>query len=121
MLRTPSRSTLFPYTTLFRSAVRADEELRQVVARDVLHHLAAALHDRALGGHDRDTDEQIARRPVEVPPRPRGVRREHATDRCPLGIGGIERGPPAAAGERRLEPPHPHAGLDRDRQVPRLL
>src|SRR3989441_8209999 len=117
MIRRPPRSTLFPYTTLFRStgdqigrhegahrcapvfqsieadahqalvvrtwpeleggldddrerAVRADEELRQVVARDVLHHLAAALHDRPFGGHDRDTDEQIARRPVEGPPRP---------------------------------------------------
>src|SRR3712207_8759194 len=48
MIRRPPRSTLFPYTTLFRSAVRADElaashvghrggvELRQRAALDVL-------------------------------------------------------------------------------------
>src|SRR5256885_12098865 len=56
MIRRPPRSTLFPYTTLFRSAERAvtlarDEERRKraVIARDVhadelAHRLEVALH-----------------------------------------------------------------------------
>src|SRR3712207_8615618 len=51
MIRRPPRSTLFPYTTLFRSA-------RRVVARR--EHLgrqqAAGAEDRALGRPGRDGD-----------------------------------------------------------------
>src|SRR2546428_3916630 len=34
MIRRPPRSTLFPYTTLFRSKQRSDEEPRNVELRD---------------------------------------------------------------------------------------
>src|SRR3712207_7248440 len=62
MIRRPPRSTLFPYTTLFRSSVRVR-----------LHEASAALpdpgrqhrseegeqpegHERRLGAHDREPD-----------------------------------------------------------------
>src|SRR3712207_7521350 len=49
MIRRPPRSTLFPYTTLFRS--RGREEADQV--QGPRRQLTAAEHDRA-GGLDRD-------------------------------------------------------------------
>src|SRR5256885_10685279 len=48
MIRRPQRSTLFPYTTLFRSPVQHAEQLqilpaaRQVVQADLLHREADA-------------------------------------------------------------------------------
>src|SRR5256885_10786120 len=49
MIRRPPRSTLFPYTTLFRSHVlhQLGGELRVQVAGFAFHHLGAvhALHD----------------------------------------------------------------------------
>src|SRR5688572_30863469 len=57
MLRRPPRSTLFPYTTLFRSEAIADREGRvrgaRVVARDPVFELgravAAAAHEDGPG------------------------------------------------------------------------
>src|SRR2546429_5760913 len=43
MIRRPPRSTLFPYTTLFRSVGRLDASLKRF--EEALSHLAAA-HDR---------------------------------------------------------------------------
>ena len=62
-------------------AVRADEELGQVVAGHVLHDLAAAAHERAVGGDDRESDEEIAHGAVEMAPRAGGVGRDHAAER----------------------------------------
>src|SRR2546430_11121489 len=44
MIRPPPRSTLFPYTTLFRSKVgrQAEQGLRQVIERRRQHHLVGA-------------------------------------------------------------------------------
>ena len=102
-------------------AVRADEELGQIVARDVLHDLAAALHDGAVRGHDRHADQEIAGRAVEMAPRPASVRREHPADGRAVGVGGIERQPLAAAPERRLERRDRHSGLDRRREIAGLV
>src|SRR2546430_11400592 len=44
MMRRPPRSTLFPYTTLFRSAHEA-EAVRAAATRDAERAKAAALHD----------------------------------------------------------------------------
>src|SRR5258708_6571292 len=44
MIRRPPRSTLFPYTTLFRSLAQRDVDLAQVLARGaVLEHGGVAL------------------------------------------------------------------------------
>src|SRR5258708_28927168 len=47
MIRRPPRSTLFPYTTLFRS-------LRQAVLRHDRQPAALALAERHIGRHHRD-------------------------------------------------------------------
>src|SRR5438067_10688917 len=61
MLRRPPRSTLFPYTTLFRSRLHTAVRVRGTHAGHVLHHYArrrdrdpAHDHDRAVAdGHER--------------------------------------------------------------------
>src|SRR2546429_4681294 len=68
MIRRPPRSTLFPYTTLFRSVVALAELVRHrpvgqgIVAHDMCHGVvegradtahAAATPDVGLGGRDR--------------------------------------------------------------------
>src|SRR3712207_7497515 len=48
MIRRPPRSTLFPYTTLFRSVV--GQRLAEGVGREVLEPLPVALADAHLQG-----------------------------------------------------------------------
>src|SRR5688572_32314808 len=55
MIRRPPRSTLFPYTTLFRSAVGAAADLRH----HDLHHLAHVLRRRRARLGDRLGDERV--------------------------------------------------------------
>src|SRR2546425_9994563 len=58
MIRRPPRSTLFPYTTLFRSRVGADVEGRPGVAPDFLTHPGRRPHrHRALGRSEEHTSE----------------------------------------------------------------
>src|SRR2546427_8259835 len=58
MIRRPPRSTLFPYTTLFRSEAAIDQRIEhEVVRRRILrqdHRLAAQVGDRpdVLPDHD---------------------------------------------------------------------
>src|SRR3712207_6890034 len=53
MIRRPPRSTLFPYTTLFRSLLQGNHQHATIVARDERlfprQPLAADLEDRAAG------------------------------------------------------------------------
>src|SRR3712207_9085355 len=48
MIRRPPRSTLFPYTTLFRSAPRAVRRLRDVPHQAVALQRARVAHDGRL-------------------------------------------------------------------------
>src|SRR3712207_7117799 len=67
MIRRPPRSTLFPYTTLFRSRLGADsgEELRDErrggvrVARVDLSHLVAEIGEESSGVLDRPDVERV--------------------------------------------------------------
>src|SRR2546422_3541997 len=77
MIRRPPRSTLFPYTTLFRSQVRAEAQLLDVaphvrgeveagVAEDVGRPDGPPLHDRPThhadaGRDDRQQDRKSTR------------------------------------------------------------
>src|SRR3712207_8224957 len=69
MIRRPPRSTLFPYTTLFRSL----EDLRRVVREDQVATAAVDVDDAAelLGNHDRtlDVPARPSRSPVALPAR----------------------------------------------------
>src|SRR5258707_8508127 len=47
MIRRPPRSTLFPYTTLFRSDARSNDGRRQGNKRE--HHMAISRRDVLLG------------------------------------------------------------------------
>src|SRR2546430_13670422 len=83
MIRQPPRSTLFPYTTLFRSAaddVRLD--VATVLQRDgdlvgVLHHVCVGDDIAALG-----VDDHAGARALERPLARSGIRRseEHTSE-----------------------------------------
>src|SRR5256885_2486378 len=66
MIRRPPRSTLFPYTTLFRSGVQEGEENEEpdggnnFDAKHQLNRDAGNIHSKAAG--DRFADEKKARR-----------------------------------------------------------
>src|SRR2546427_9984772 len=78
MIRRPPRSTLFPYTTLFRSVARADllKDIRwtsdRAPAEDVLRRLA----DMARGGHAK----VLAIAPLERESTPRYRKSSHRVD-----------------------------------------
>src|SRR3712207_8375671 len=75
MIRRPPRSTLFPYTTLFRSDVGAVVERDHAVAVDVGDEHAAGLEARV----------------VEVPPGDRGRLRRVADDaQAPEAVEGAD-------------------------------
>src|SRR3712207_7586557 len=60
MIRRPPRSTLFPYTTLFRSAVVHEHQL--VLGRDrarAVHEPAVQLAQAVAAAIDRDDDAQL--------------------------------------------------------------
>src|SRR3712207_7732416 len=78
MIRRPPRSTLFPYTTLFRSAVLGRGEVADLlalrphrrrlgphVAVGVDLHLGAAVAEDALG-HDRDRVHALDRKSTRL-------------------------------------------------------
>src|SRR2546422_6465711 len=61
MIRRPPRSTLFPYTTLFRSPLPLGAEVQELDHRDA-DLLREALHDEALaGGHRQELDRKSTR------------------------------------------------------------
>src|SRR3712207_7915906 len=63
MIRRPPRSTLFPYTTLFRSAVLAGERFRKGVLSNVVMH--ARLESRYAGADGREVRREMRRRSEE--------------------------------------------------------
>jgi hypothetical protein len=98
-------------------AERAGEQLREVVAGDVLDHLAAGLGDRAVRQSHGDAHDQVARRAVAVAQRPRVAGGEDAADRGLRGARRIEREHLSGRGEALLGLAHRHAGLDNGGQV----
>src|SRR2546429_4122318 len=92
MIRRPPRSTLFPYTTLFRSLVRRGEPPHAARVQRLAHQeLAAAVVDRLGGGADvgapylkpnRPPPPGGARAPLPRPPGPVSGRQN--TERTPL-------------------------------------
>src|SRR6266496_6494031 len=77
MIRRPPRSTLFPYTTLFRSLVRQlalvmPAQTRQMTP-DAAQDLLVGLTDEALSG---DIGDVVCLEAPEWPPLPDSLRRE---------------------------------------------
>src|SRR5690349_23257762 len=70
MIPRPPRSTLFPYTTLFRSAHRLDQHVRERErhTRDVaaaLHQRLAALHEPGIRARAAHVEREQVRRSEE--------------------------------------------------------
>src|SRR3712207_7159653 len=76
MIRRPPRSTLFPYTTLFRSA------LRRLLAEDGRRGQRVAhkegVPDEGQPGEDHERRKQVAEHPAPAPPAPRSE--EHTSE-----------------------------------------
>src|SRR3712207_7054370 len=75
MIRRPPRSTLFPYTTLFRSLLVLDEDLLTAAHRAVGTH--AARH--AVGGGDARSD-RVGPRRTHRGTAPEGRSEEHTSE-----------------------------------------
>ena len=84
-------------------AERAGEELRQIVAGDVLHHPAAAAHERAVGGDDAHADQPVAHLAVAEAQRAAAIGGDQAADGHLAAARRIERQP--LAGRRRARAP----------------
>ena len=100
-------------------ALRAAEELSEVVAGDVLDDLPAGARDRAVREHDRHPQDDVPRRAVAVATRPGQPLREAGADGRVAGR--IERQHLATLGEHRAEGREAKAGLDGRGQVARLV
>src|SRR3712207_8871081 len=58
MIRRPPRSTLFPYTTLFRSCLASVRQRAQTMVKDA-HRIQARQHAIEVAGVERDMVERI--------------------------------------------------------------
>jgi hypothetical protein len=98
-------------------AQRAGEELGEVVACDVLDHLAAGLGYSPIREDYSYADDDVPDRPVAVAARPRGVRRDDAPDSRPH-LWRVYAEHLVGADEPLLQVVQPHPGLDPDHLVP---
>ena len=98
---------------------RAAHELAEVVPGDVLDHLAARVHDRAVGEDERDAEHEVARGAEAVSQRAGEVLREAGTDRRIAGR--VEREALTRRGERSRELREADARLDRAGEVAGLV
>src|SRR5437016_7963563 len=81
MIRRPPRSTLFPYTTLFRSGGRIDQGSRSKI-RDRLSRIASALEEPCFGGSPRGVHRgrRSDQRPARRDRRGRNRSEEHTSE-----------------------------------------
>src|SRR2546422_9172683 len=114
MIRRPPRSTLFPYTTLFRSVRRAREHVvherrgqelaRLAVDHRLAEHLAEPLRDAAV---DLTLDDDGVREPPDVVHRRVADHADGARLRLDLHLGDV-----AAIGERHLRRDEPRRAVE---------
>ena len=99
--------------------LRAAHELPEVVARDVLHDLAAGARDRSVTEHQRDAEDEVAGCPEAVGERagqaPRQARADRRISRR------VERETLPARREGRLQRGQADTRLDGARQVSGLV
>ena len=98
-------------------AERARHQLGQVIAGDVLHHLAAAGGDGAIRQNDGDADDEVANAAVAQAQRPAVIGRDHAADGCALRPQRVQRKPLPVRGERALQLRDGDSGPDGDRHI----
>ena len=98
----------------------ADEQLRQVVADDVLHGLAAGPDHGAVGEHGFEAEDVAAGVAVLEGARPAGALGDVAADAALAQAGRIRRIEQADRFDGVLERAGDHARLDDDQQVARI-
>ena len=81
----------------------SDEELAEVVARDVLHDAAARAYDVAVGEGDLHAEHVRARRAVAVRLRAARAGRRHAAERRQAQVRRVEREPLPRATDLSVE------------------
>ena len=101
-------------------AFGADEQLREVVADDVLDGLAAGADHRAVGEHGLETEDVAAGVAVLEGARPAGALGDVAADAALAQAGRVGRIEQADRLDRVLQRAGDHAGLDDDQQVARI-
>ena len=98
-----------------------DVQFHQVVARDVLHHLAARTCDLARRVGDGNADHPVAHRAIAASAEPVAVGRDHAADGRSFRMRWIEREALALLAQRGLQVAQPYARLDAAGEVRRLV
>jgi len=93
-------------------AQRADVELHQVVARDILDHLAAGARHLSRRVRHGDADHPVPNRAVARPAESIRIRRHHAAHGGTLGTRRIQWEALALRGQRGLQIGESHPGLD---------
>ena len=104
-----------------QGAAAADEHLRQVVTRDVLHHFAARPDDASVGQGRFDAYEVIANRAPAEAPRATGIFFQQFADREPLRPRRVNRQPLPALPQLRLQRQQRDACFHCDGQVLRYV
>src|SRR5438034_10790961 len=118
MIRRPPRSTLFPYTTLFRSRESGRDRNRLVVDPAIARELhAVAVHDGRIGDGG-EPHEGVQRRPERLPyghlvPHDRMPPAEETRLRTRPERGGVTRLPQRHRGELEIHRRAPCSGLAR--------
>ena len=97
--------------------LRADDEMRQRVAGDVLHVLPAGPDDAAIGQDDLQPEHRVARDAVLHAAQPAGVRADVAADRAELVAGRVGRVEEALLGDGGLQLGIDDAGLDDGHEI----
>src|SRR5205814_1893990 len=82
----------------------AGGELREVVARDVLHYAPAAVYQAAVAGDEGDAEQVVAHRAEPLPQWARRRRRDHRAERAAGEPRPIEREPGTTVGALLAEP-----------------
>jgi hypothetical protein len=102
---------------------RPREQLGEVVARDVLDHLAARAGERPVRQRDRRADDEVAHAPVAVAQRAGVAGRDHAADRGRRAVPerGVDREHLPVLGERGLRLGQRHAGLQHRGEVAHVV
>src|SRR5258708_32898685 len=95
----------------------ARNQFRQIVARDIFHHFAAAAGQRAIRKSDGNADDEVPERAEAQPQRAAVVGGENAADGCAFAPHAVEGQPLAMLRQRTLQRLQSAAGLGGNCQI----
>src|SRR5258708_30879070 len=95
----------------------ARNQFRQIVARDIFHHFAAAAGERSIRKSDGNADDEVPERAEAQPQRAAVVGGGNAADGCAFGPQAVEGQPLAVLRQRMLQRLQRAAGRGANWQV----